>query len=364
MKTKSLLAISLIALFAETVVAGPPQRTALINFVQASGRRHSTETRISEHQVIIANNGLFGLSQVDFGPHWKWPRGSSSNYIYGGGIWFGAKKSRVVNGMNTVEKTVELGYNPNSGAGWFVPGRISDGTDVLSESDPRSANDIVYRSTEYDRNGKNVVDPRKPDWPIRWLDTTKIPGFNDYFGDYIADPELRSALPPVYISQEDIFCIYKDTDIRANPEYKQNSPYPLGIEVEQTVYSWNHHANKDLLAFRYMIRNRSNDDLKECYLAAVSDPDIGIANNDRSGYYAKDTTLQLVYLFSEKENGYPGVLGISFLSTPVVRSIEDSISYRLLTGRSALIGEQVGMSTFRNWMIENDPRNNEARYGF
>ena len=50
-----------------------------------------------------------------------WPRGSGNSYIFGEGLWFATKKE--IQGKR--RKLCDLGYNPNSGAGWYIEGEVA-----------------------------------------------------------------------------------------------------------------------------------------------------------------------------------------------------------------------------------------------
>lgn len=349
----------------QSLVAATKGKNASPVLSKDAATYESVLSKISNHEFYVTNYGLYGHAPVGSNAGWYWPRQSNRAYIYGGGPWFGSKKTmKTSSGADTVVKVVTVGYNPNSGAAWFVPGSIDDGKDALDDGDPRSANYVLYRSVEYDANGKNVVSPSRPDWPIRWKTLTKSPGKDGYFGDYVADPAERASYKPVYISQEDFFTIYKDTDVKKNPEYRPNSGYPNGIEIEQTIYSWGFGAYKDFVFFVYNVHNKSGDTLRDCYLAPALDPDIGSATNDHNSYYFKEDTLNLAFQYTEAENGYGGVLGFDFLESPRVKSSEDSTKVFAVTGRAKKIGEQIGLTTFRNWTIDIDPSGAAARYDF
>jgi hypothetical protein len=48
--------------------------------------------------------------------------------VFGGGLWFATEKR--VGGK--LQKLCELGYNPNSGAGWLWPGEINAPNDAAN----------------------------------------------------------------------------------------------------------------------------------------------------------------------------------------------------------------------------------------
>ena len=317
-------------------------------------------SNISNNEFYLANYGVFGHNVATGLAGWYWPRQSNKAYIFGMSVWFGTKKKV---GADTL-KLVSVGYNPNSGASWFVPGSIDDGLSRLDDSDPNAAKYYLYMGTDFTPAGVNAKNKDKAVWPIRWKDQTRTPGKNGYFGEYISDPTERANYAPVFISQEDMFSIYKDTDVKANPEYKPGSGYPVGLDIQGTTYSWGFGPYKDFVFFVYNVINKSSDTLRSCYLAPAGDPDMGTATNDHNAYYLRDPSLNLAFQFTETEAGYAGILGFDFLESPKVKSVADSIEVFQKTGLTRNIGEQIGLTTFRNWTIDIDPANGPARYDF
>ncbi|MFA6456405.1 MAG: hypothetical protein WCW40_06235, partial [Bacteroidota bacterium] len=321
-------------------------------------------SQASNNEFYITNYGMYGHNVAAGNAGWYWPRQSGKAYIYGQSIWFGTKK---IVGADTL-KLVSVGYNPNSGAGWFAPGSTDDGLGALDESDPRSSKYYMYMGIDFSAKGKNIKNSALADWPVRWTDESKtagkVPGKNGYFGDYVSDPAIRASYVPVFISQEDMFAIYKDTDIKRNPEYKPGSGYPIGVEFHQTVYSWGFGPYKDFVFFVYNVINKSGDTLRECFVAPAGDSDIGSATNDHNAFYSQVDTLNVGFQFTENEAGYTGVLGFDFLESPKVKNAKDSAQIFKTTGQVRRVGEQIGLTTFRNWVIENDPSGGPARYDF
>ena len=317
-------------------------------------------SNISNNEFYLTNYGEFGHNVSAGNAGWYWPRQSNKAYIYGMSVWFGTKRKV---GADTL-KLVSIGYNPNSGASWFTPGSIDDGLGTLDDSDPNAAKYYLYMGTDFTPAGKNAKSPSLADWPVRWKDQTKTPGKDGYFGEYISDPAERGTYTPVFISQEDMFSIYKDSDVKRNPEYKPGSGYPIGLDIQSTVYSWGFGPYRDFVFFVYNVINKSGDTLRSCYLAPAGDPDMGTATNDHNAYYLRDPSLNLAFQFTETEAGYSGVLGFDFLESPRVRSTADSVEVFNKTGLSRRIGEQIGLTTFRNWTIDVDPANGPARYDF
>ena len=219
---------------------------------------------VSKIQFYTTNYGIFGLNvSANVGGGFR-PRNSGNQYIFGGGVWFGAIKARLVTDstgkVDTVyRKMSEISYNPNSGSSWMSPGRIEDGDNVLETADA-IAKYRTYISTDFlvDGRPRNTADG--PNWAI-WdshpvTDTLSFNAVDKtkqrYFGAYINDINARNsaAMPklddgknkgPVFVSNEDFFSTYKDTDLRQfedGADVAKSRGYPLHLQFEQTVYTW------------------------------------------------------------------------------------------------------------------------------
>ena len=60
------------------------------------------------------------------------------------------------------------------------------------------------------------------DWPLRSVHGVR---------KYVADPLERGLYPPVYVSDEDLFCIFKDTETQADPLY-------TALPVQALLLEW------------------------------------------------------------------------------------------------------------------------------
>jgi len=176
------------------------------------------------------------------------------------------KNARLLASDAGVIKEALISHGPFSQT---VPGRIGDpraGYDsVFNGAGWRYVDDpdyIVYSSLDYDSNGVDISGSNFNDWPIRLVNGTK---------KYLPDPMERHLYAPVYRSDEDMFCIFKDTDTRADQMYRgPNGPsIPIGIEVHNCVYSWRDGPGKDIVVFKYEIINKSSVPLDSCHLVFV-----------------------------------------------------------------------------------------------
>lgn len=343
-----------------------------------------------------------------------WPRGSGQSYIFGGGIWFATKKQ--IQGKR--RKLAELGYNPNSGAGWYVEGEKS----AVDRTNPDPTNYdskyISYVSPRYDKNtGKfiqgssSVVPAPFCPWPLWDTANGKTLFRNFYFGDYISDvasrnvetlAKIKPGAKPAMVSEEDIVNLYTDADPKNNPEYRPGQGYPFGIDVQEVLYTWSFGRYRDMVFVRYRITNSSEDSLINCWIAPAFDADLGAdaagggAGNDfnsyvtdtvaqtnayptdlgalREPYKSHPSKLNMAYQFrSAAYKGQQfGMLGMSFLESPVVDPStgniipnDDSVALNGYYGAKSYFQQyQQGLVTFRAWNISNDPPTQDLRYDF
>ena len=287
----------------------------------------------------------------------------------------------------------EMTYNPNTGNGWFAPGEPDNIPDINGKNYP-------YLSTSFDHIiGEPIItDSVTPQyaWPI-WesFHKTKKNKQNFNFGTWISNINSRDSAAagadPVFISQEDILNSYSDDDSTMNPEFTSGLGYPLGLHIHESIYSWGFGRYRDLIFIRYEVRNSSKKDtLKDCFLAPASDPDLGVGGsggtNDLNSYFGltpqdtldclnffpesspfhgDPTALNLARQWSRTEStavpkGEYGCIGFAFVETPVAISDElinndDSLRLGGYGPNSLYQKNRLGLSTFRQWTISNDP---------
>jgi len=316
-------------------------------------------------------------------------------------------------------KLCDLGYNPNSGAGWYMEGEASQAglTTGTDGADP-NAKYISYVSPRYDATtgkyipGSSTVVPSPYySWPVWDTSNTKRFDRNYYFGDYVSDVNMREAShlmalgskpnpKPGMFSEEDIVNLYSDEDVTNNPEFHTGTGYPLGIDVQEVIYSWSFGRYNDMIFVRYKVKNSSKDTLRDCWIAPAFDPDldaaVGGSSNDANSYvndslvasmadtasvsrlrepYRTDPTKLNMAVqwrnYNQPPNGKQyGMIGISFLESPVVDGIgnlipnDDSAALHGYGPNSLFQTNQIGLSTVRDWTIVNDPASGDLRYDF
>jgi len=343
-----------------------------------------------------------------------WPRGSGNSYIFGGGLWFATKKE--IAGKR--QKLCDIGYNPNSGAGWYTEGEASQvGLTIGTDGSNPAAKYISYVSPRYDRvSGKfipgssNVVPAPFYSWPLWDTSSSKTFEHNYYFGDYISDVSMRNVASlqaqnigktpkPAMVSEEDIVNIYSDKDSTNNPEFVKGTGYPFGIDIQEAIYTWSYGQYRDMIFVRYKVKNSSTDTLLDCWMAPAFDADLGTAGgsydansyvNDsivnlasdptmasqlREPYRSDPTKLNMGYQYrnptKDLVNGHQyGMVGFSFLESTVVNmqgniiANDDSEAMQGYGPNSLFQKKQEGLVTCKNWTIMNDPTTQALRYDF
>ncbi|MBU3698734.1 MAG: hypothetical protein FGM33_01805 [Candidatus Kapabacteria bacterium] len=332
----------------------------------------------SKIDFITTNYGIFGFDVVNGQGGAFWPRGRNNQYLFAGGAWFGARKRPP--GSDTLRKRVMITYNPNSGRSWMVPGSVNDGP-LVNSADAFKNKYRTYFSTDFsDETGVEKINSELPNWPIWDNDATKTLRVNNYFGNYVDKIEDRTRLGvrnvPAFVSGEDVFCTYKDTDLS---RYEGGAPrrraegFPLGFQIEQIVYSWGFGDYGDILFMKYLFIHpeQFGDTLYDCWMAAVQDVDIALrtnsaagAANDRARYYNERPDLNLAVQWTNGDRGEAGqgfgYLGFNFLESPAV----DADKFIRNDKSQFPVSEQLGLQTMRNWPIVEDPLENEDRYNF
>jgi hypothetical protein len=311
----------------------------------------------NQWRLAVTNYGVFGNGIGRAGG--EWPAGSGDMYIYGAGVWIGCIK-RTAAGPDTF---VSNGYNPNSGKSEMTPGCYDNaGSGYSSRSYER-----VYITPDFPPNPADFP----PSLQDSLLTPLKIPKGNETIPSYLY------YIPRTAVSSGDGWAVFNDADPTNHTAGR--TPRPIGIEVYQSIYSWNLPWNRDIVFFKYDIRNRSNDTLKDLYLGIACDADVGNAADDWCGLclhkYIKNAAGtdsvfadNLGYVYSDDASP-GGFVGFDFLQSPFVKNPDGSIDGfdGIDNNGNGLIdepaeGKQVGMSSFQIFILAGDPKNDFEQY--
>jgi len=254
-----------------------------------------------------------------------WPQPLNNCYIFGAGLWFGSIRVDSAN-SSKMDTLVTFGYNPNSGGTEMSPVTVENAAEGTGSTHDRI---FVYPS----------------DWPPapreRW----------------VTAPGLDTFIPKESFSLEDMWCAYSDVlqENHISPGKPQN------IDVYETVYAWNYPSNQDVFFITYLVRNAGTDTLKNCFMGAVCDADVGSSVDDMVGTLLNTNVpgagvVKNVGFAGDNDNveahsnvwdaGTPGVFAYKFLESP--RRDNDTV--------------QLGMTAFKKFTIDIDPVTDAAQY--
>jgi hypothetical protein len=329
---------------------------------------------LSNFDFITSNFGIMGLDAEQNTGSGVWPRGTLNQYLYASGFWFGALRQKPDN--SGMKKYVEISYNPNNGRSWFVPGRIEDGDSIYPDLQSKYR---LYFSTDFEKyTGIPFTTSDGPNWPLWVDDTLKRYQYGTYHNIYVGDETQRNRtsypMGPLFVSEEDILSTFKDTDLGhydGGKALRISEGYPLKLQVQSNIYSWENEEMKDIVVQSFLLENKSNDTLRECWFAGVYDVDIAYgpqamigAANDRVKFFNDDSTLNLAVGWSETDKGELGkgfgYIGVSLLETPAVNSLGFIRNDKYIFEPQ----EQIGLTTFKNWNIAEDIIGDDATYDF
>ncbi len=310
------------------------------------------ENKVGKVEFFSSNYGMFGLDVARGNSGFTYPRGSGKAYIFGAGLWFGARK--MVDG--SLRPLTFITCNPNSGASWAVPSEYY--------ADSLGTRPSMYNSEEFNRSTGEHMPGTEPAWPL-WLAsgtsaTPMQPGLFEPDVHQRNTQGLHSA--PAFIpgADEQIVSRFDDRDLDV---YERRDStrlgFPLGLEIQQNTLGWADGLYAPVVLIQYQIVNTSSDTLHDCVAAQVSDPEIGMPDNDRTRYYAERPELRAAYVWDDLAMSQFGALGMTIIEAPMTDAngfvdMNNRMSYRT-EGR---------VGAFPDWIIETDPSISGQRYEF
>ena len=294
-------------------------------------------SRVSNFEFSVYNSGMiwgdyfWPAGGSNFAPPIAyWPRGTFHLYPDppGNGIVFLAQKGgRLLASDAGFIKPINMAHGPFNQT---VPGWIGDprsGYDSLFNGvgwryvDDRDY--IVYSSLDYDEKGVDVSGSNFNDWPIRLVNGAE---------SFVRNPMERSLYSPVYRSDEDMFCVFKDTDTRADQLFMgaEGPSIPIGLEFHCYIYSWGSGPAKDIVLFQYDVTNKSGEPLDSCYVIFGSDLDLSGPNFQRMNrtiqVYSEEPWRNMTYVRPTNSSEWqanwaatavPPTMGFPLVETPL-----------------------------------------------
>ena len=300
--------------------------------------------------MVVKNTGSFAYDTQNGAAGLEFPKGSGHTVVFAAGLWLAA----VVNGSVRVSVAE---YTDD-----FKPGAAPGGVPENSANPALK----VYKLNRLYSNGTGGIDSAARDAAL---------------ADYLAGAVPRGA-PPVIVLADGSLSITGDqmlwsvyNDFLKGPAHNgASSRLPLGVEVQQTAWAYDHSVPLDNVVFmKFRIINRGLLMLSDMYAAAWSDPDLGGFADDLVGCVSTQG-LGYCYNATNADDQYgstPPALGFDMLQGPF------SLALGTRLAPSAFIGEVNGdgpadsLETFhqlegldKNGAPILDPLSNPTKYMF
>ncbi len=165
---------------------------------------------------------------------------------------------------------------------------------------------------------------------------------------------------PVFLSDQDSYCAYNDSN---------NTVKILGIQIEQIGYTYGVKFAQNIIFFKYIITNQSQNDYDSLYFALYTDIDVGNVSggvpeyNDDKIDFIKEKNFLYFYdadnYSSEWPDGKVGMMGVAFLRTPEINGVQlgitnmhynlyyddkdiDSVQYGIMSSSPSLYNSPLG----------------------
>jgi len=250
--------------------------------------------------------------------HWPTSANTSTQYCFGLGLIVAAKGNVITSVISGPSEKVD--WSPKAGSrGKIYSGDViappPDETPFLASSD----NPETWPQGYFDKQGAWVSTPGKRHWPGHFridIDPTSSNYGKEAVGEFVSD--------------RDIYCVFDDN---ANSSSKGK----VGIEVEETAYSYGRPYAEDMLFWDFTIHNKSGRQLDSVYVGyiAIFRPDYDnkdMVNIIDSNPKDANNNGDFVYVWDANNTkdgawaGDPsplGIVGLNILETPKNMGVTD-----------------------------------------
>ncbi len=216
----------------------------------------------------VSNLGVVGnpWKMLSADPSCQFPPGSGVEYLWGAGLWVGAK----------------VGDDPTP--------RVSTALEQLEFRPSTLALDTIYESYEGFPGGARLVnDDGDRDASGKDIIDEDIHDGKDNDGDGLIDEDFAA------VSQQMFTCVYRDDTPEALNTYPEH--VPMGLEITQRSFAWGVPGSDNFVGVEYTIKNDGRNNLRDVYLGFFCDADVGPVGDpfywrdDRAGLVEVDTTI-------------------------------------------------------------------------
>jgi hypothetical protein len=268
----------------------------------------------------LGNYGVLSSYHEYFNNSIHWPNAAnlSTQYSFGLGLVVATKGNVITSVVGGPSDKVD--WAPKAGSrGKFFSGDVvappPDETPFLALSD----NPQTWPQGYFDAQGNWVSTPGKRVWP----------------GHFRVDIDPKSVnygkeVPGEFVSDRDIFCVFDDGS-NSNPKGK------VGVEVEQSAFSYGRPYAEDMLFWDFTIKNKSGKQLDSVYVGYYAifrvDYDnkdlINIIDGSPGDGHSNGDFVYIMDANNTKDGAWAGdpsplgIIGLNVLETPKNLGITD-----------------------------------------
>ena len=250
--------------------------------------------------------------------HWPTAANISTQYSFGLGLVVAVKGNVITSVISGPSEKVD--WSPKTGSrGKLFSGDVvappPDETPFLAASD----NPETWPQGYFDNAGSWVSTPGKRHWPGHYRKETEKTSLN-----------YGKEVPGEFVSDKDIYSVFDDND-------NSSAKGKVGIEVEQTAFTYGRPYAEDMVFWDFTIHNKSGHQLDSVYVGyiAIFRPDydnIDLVNVIDSNPNDGNTNGDFVYVWDANNTkdgawaGDPtplGIIGLNVLETPKNMGVTD-----------------------------------------
>ncbi len=268
----------------------------------------------------IGNYGVIShyLEYLNDAVHWPAAGNTETQYSFGLGLVVAVKANVITSVLGGFAEKID--WTPKDGSrGQVFSGDVTAPPPDLTPFLPMSDNPETWPEGYFDEQGNWISTPGERQWP-------------GYFRIDIdpASPTYGEEVEGQFVSDRDVYCVFDD----------KNNTHPngaVGIEVEQTAFSFGRPYAEDMLFFDFVIHNTSDNFLDSVYVGyyAVFRPDydfMDYINIIDSNPVDEHTNGDFVYIWdinNTKDGAWDddpselGIIGLNVLETPKNMGVTD-----------------------------------------
>lgn len=294
-----------------------PEQISRLTKVKSSFERGLGVMDKGQVSNYLGNYGVLSSFHEYFNNAIHWPKGASTatQYCFGLGLVIAVKGNVITSVVGGPSEKVD--WSPKNGSrGKIFSGDVKapppDETPFL----PLSDNPETWPKGYFNDQGNWISTPNDRYWPGKYrLDVDP------------SSPNYLSEVKGEFVSDRDIYAVFDDSE-NSHPNG------PIGIEVEQTAYTYGRPYAEDILFWDFKIHNKSGQALDSVYVGYVGifRPDydnqdlINIIDSNNDG------KLDFVYVWdknNKKDGAWTndptplGIVGICILQTPKDLGVTD-----------------------------------------